>query len=335
MKFSLVLSSLVLACSSSSSKPAQPAQPAPVASAPPAAAPAATPAPPELPPIPEAPPPAKPGAPRPHVARALAYLPADAQVVIGADLPRIASTPLGDKVREAILGINKPAACETLSAAQFGNVVLGANGSGKVLFVLDGKLDERATLACFEAAVKAKGATLQTKTLAGRKVYYATGSAADNGWVTWTKNGVVLASSEAALTEALDPNAPKVAGDLAALVAGADHGRMVWVAGIVPAAGLAAAGISADMAKGPVSIRAGIDIATDTDVDVVIGCSTPAVAASVGDAVRALIAPMRNSPGAAPLLAGLRLGVHGSEIHATARLDASITRKLIDAVNVK
>jgi hypothetical protein len=340
MRIFPLLSALALACGSSSSKPAAPAA-APAPAAPPPAAqaeptPPAKVAPePELPPIPEAPPPAQPGAPRPHVVKAMAYLPPDTQVVIGVDVPRIAGTPLGDKLRAALVAGKLPAPCEALSAAQFGNVVIGTNGSGKVVVVIDGKLAERAAVACLEAGVKAKGAKAQTKMVAGRKVHYVTGSADDNGWLTWTKGGVVLASSEAALADALDPKTAKLAGDLAALTAQADHGRMVWAAGVVSPASLAALGAPAGSVPGPLSLRAGIDVAADTDVDVVLGGSTPAGAAAMADGLRALIAPMRSAPGTAPLFAGLRLGVHGSDVHVTARLDADITRKLIEAVNVK
>ena len=339
MRFFSLLSALALACGSSASKPAAPAAPppaaAPVAEAEPvkpAAEPAAEPA---LPPIPEAPPPAPPGAPRPHVVKALAYMPADTQVVIGVDVPRVAGTPLGAKLREAFVGADVPPACRTLSAAQWGNLVIGTNGAQKFVVVVDGKLPERAALACVEAGVKAKGAKLQNKTIRGRKVYYITGSADDNGWVAWLKDAVIMASSEAALVDALDTKTDKLSGDLAALTAQADHGRMVWAAGVVSPASLTAFGAPAGAVPGPIALRAGVDLAADTDIDVVLGSSTAAGAAAIADGLRTLIAPMRSAPSTAPLLTGLRLGVHGSDVHVTARLDADITRKLIDAVNVK
>jgi hypothetical protein len=338
MRFFSLLSALALACGSSSSKPAAPAAAPPPAAAPAAEAeppPPARPAEPELPPIPEAPPPVQPAAPRPYVVKAMAYLPADTQVVIGVDVPRVAGTPLGDKLRAALLSDKVPAACEALSAAQFGNVVIGTNGSGKVVVVIDGKLAERTAIACLEAGVKAKGAKAQSKTVAGRKVHYVTGSTDDNGWITWTNGGIVMASSEAALKDALDPKTAKLGGDLAALTAQTDHGRMVWAAGVVSPASLAAIGAPAGAVPGPLALRAGVDIAADTDVDLVLGGSTPAGAAAMADALRALLAPMRSAPSTAPLFAGLRLGVHGSDVHVTARLDADITRKLIDAVNIK
>jgi hypothetical protein len=336
MRFSLVLSSLVLACGSSSPKPAAPA--APAAPPPPAVAePAPTPVAPaaELPPIPEAPPPAKAGPPRPHVAKALVFLPPDTQAVIGFDVPRLAGTPLGAKLRQAFMGAQLPAACEALTAGQFGNVVVGAVVNGKVVIVVDGKLPEPAMVACVEAGVKTKGAKAASKTVGGRKFHYVTGSSEDNGWITWTKTAVVMANSEAALTEAVDPKAIKLAGDLAALSAQVDHGRMLWAAGIVPAAPLARLGIPADALGGPVAVRATLDMAADTDIDLVLGCASPAAATAVGNALRALVAPIRSAPNTAPLLAGLRLGVHGSEVHATARIDADLTRKLIEMLDMK
>jgi hypothetical protein len=337
MRFSLALFALALACGSSSSKSTEPSEPAPVpppATAEPAAPPQPAP-PPALPPIPEAPPPAKPGAPRPYVAKAMAYLPADTQVLIGIDVPRIASTPLGDKLREALVGAQMPAPCASLDATKFGNVVFAANGSGKVVVVFDGKIAERAMVACADAAVKAKDAKLETKNLGGRKVYYVSGGPQDNGWITWTKTGIIMASSEAALTEALAPKSPKLGGDLAALSMQVDHARMVWGVSTVPVAALAALGVAADKITGSLAVRGSIDIAAETDVDVVIGLATPGEAAAMGDVVRALLAPLRSAPNVAPLLAGLRLGVHGNDVHLMARLDADVTRKLIEAVNVK
>jgi hypothetical protein len=333
MRFSLALFALALACGSSSSKPAEPAPPPPPAESAPPAEPAPAPAA-ELPPIPEAPPPTKPSAPRPHVAKALAFLPGDAQVLIGIDVPRIASTPLGAKVREAIVGAQLPASCANLRADQLGNVVLGANNSGKAVVVFDGKIAERAAMACIEAAMKTKGAKLESKTVAGRKVYFVTGSSADSGWITWTKAGIVLASSEAALNEALTPSAPKLGGDLAALSAQVDHSHMVWGVSSVPSAALGAFGVPPGKFTGALAVRGTVDIATETDVDVVIGLASPAEATALGDVVRALVAQLRATPTAAPLLAGLRLGVHGSDVHVIAKLDADLTRQVIEQLNV-
>jgi hypothetical protein len=330
----LVLSALALACGSSSPKPTEPApvapEPAPAPAPEPAPAPAA-----ELPPIPEAPPPAQPGAPRPHVAKALAYLPADTQVLLGFDVPRIAGTPLGAKVREAIVGAQLPPPCAALRADQFGNVVVGANGAGKAVVVFDGKVAERAAMACVEAAMKTKGAKLDNKTIAGRKVYFVTGSSDDSGWITWTKTAILLASSEAALTEALTPSSPKLTGDLAALSARVDHNRMVWGASSVPVAALGAFGVPAGKFTGALGVRGTVDIAAETDVDVVIGLASPNEATALGDVIRGLLAPLRSTPSAAPLFAGFRLGVHGSDVHMIARLDADLTRQVIDQLNIK
>lgn len=323
---------LALACGSISSKPAAPAEPSPVASAPPPAP--AKPAAPEPPPIPEAPPPVLPGPPKPHVPKALAFLPPDAQVVIGFDVPRIANTPLGDKFRQAFLGANLPKPCESLTAGQFGNIVIGAGGGGMVV-VLDGKLPERGVVACVEAGVKAKGAKAEVKTVGGHKFHYVTGSSDDNGWITWTKTAVVMADSEAALIQALDAKATKLAGDLAQLSLHVDHGRMVWAAGIIPAAQLAAFKVPADVVGGPVSVRASVDMAGDTDIDVVFGCATPEAATALANAIRRLVGQLRSAPNTAPLVANLKLGVYGKDIHAMSKLDADLTRKLIDAIHVK
>jgi hypothetical protein len=336
MRFFLVLPALALACGSSSPKPAAPVAAAPAPAPEPAPAPApAPPAAPALPPLPEAPPPAAPSAAKPYVAKALAYLPPDTQVLIGIDVPRIAGTPLGAKLRGALLGAKLPAPCAALSPALFGNIVLGRNGGEKFVAVVDGKLGERTAIACVEAGIGQKGGKLERKTLGGRKVYYVTGSAKDNGWVTWTKTGAVMASSEAALSEALDPKSVKLGGELAALTAKVDHARMVWGAAIVQASALQAMGVPLSGVTGSISVRAGIELAAETDLDIVLGFPSPGAATATADTLKAMIAPLRSQPNVAPLLSGLSLGVYGSDIHLVARLDAAVTSKLIEAIDVK
>jgi hypothetical protein len=266
----------------------------------------------------------------------LKLLPADVELVLGIDVPRIATTPLGVKLRSAFTGEQVPAACQALSAAQFGNLVLGALHEGGAVATLDGKLPEAKLKPCLDEAAKAHGGKVETKTVAGRKTLHIAGSDKDNGWLTWQRAGAgaILASSEAALASALDPKTAKLGGDLAAIVGQADQARMIWLAAMVPPDMIAKAGLPAGTINGPVSVRAGIDVAGDTQIDVVLGFASADEAAAVANATRALVGKLRQSD-IGPLLAGLQLGVFGNTLHLVGKLDAQLTNSVIDAIKVK
>jgi hypothetical protein len=303
----------------------EPAQPAPDQDKPPLEAA------PKLPPIATAPPPAAPGPTKPHVAKALALIPDFAQVIIGIDVPRVATTALGAHLTAALLKEDVPAPCQKLTAAQFGNLVMGWGEDG-VVAVADGKVTEKQLVPCVEAAVKAKGGKLASKKIAGRTVRFREGDDND-AWLTWTKAGQpLLAHSEAAVASALDPKAPKVKADLATFTGQADHGRMVWGAGVFHAAELAEAGVPPGMVSGDVTVRGWAEMGTETELDVVFGFASPEEATKIDQQVRAMIEPMRSSPDMEKMLAGLQLGVHGSELHAVIKLDAATTQQILDGM---
>lgn len=290
----------------------------------------AEPAPPPPPPFAEAPPPGPPGAPKAHVAKALAIIPQGPTILIGADIPRLATTPFGDKVVAALAKGDVPASCKRLTAAQFGNVVFGAGG-GEMVGVFDGKVPERNAVACIEAALKAQGgAKLEQKKIKGHTVRFATGDDTNNGWVAWSKGVAILGTSEIAITGALDPKAAKLTGgDLAALAAKADQGHMLWGVMKLPADQLAAMGMPGDV-SGDVTVRGWVDIGTETDIDLVFGFATPEEAARMTEQIRTMLTPMRAAPDVEKILGKLRLGVHGSELHAVLHLDAAATKELVD-----
>lgn len=336
-----VLSSLVLAAcgASAAQKPAPAPAPVPPAAPSPAAvaeAPKPPAPPPALPALPEAPPPAGSVAQRPHVAKALAYLPERTKLVLGIDVPRLAHTPLGDKLRGSFAGPDIPAPCQKLTAGQFGNLVFGAIGDGGMVAALDGKLDERSLRPCLDAAAKAKGGKLETKAIQGRKAYYISGSAQDNGWGTWPRGGgMLLASGEAPLTEALDPKAKKLGSELAKLVAKVDQSHMVWAAAIVPADALAGLGLAGGALTGPVAMRFTLDTTTETEVDMVVELATADDATRAATALRQLVDILRKATDTAPFVRDVRLGVYDRALHVIAKLDAAATQKLMTAINAK
>jgi hypothetical protein len=298
-------------------------------------APDKQPAEPALPPIATAPAPAAAGTPDPHVAKALALLPAEANIIFGIDVPRLAATPLGDKFKAALVANGMPSTCDKLDVGQFGDVTFAA-GNGNLVAVISGKLPEKVIVPCIDAGMKAKGGKLANKKISGRKVYFGTGgSDDDNGWTTWNKAGVPLfATSEASITAALDAKSPKVGAELTALANKADHTHVAWIAGRLPADMLAALGMPPGLVGGDVSFHGWLDQSAGTQLDVVIGFTTPDEANKMNDHLRQMLEPMRANPDIAQVVSGLQLGAHGNELHAVLALDEATTAKLLEAMNV-
>ncbi|MBL8626515.1 MAG: hypothetical protein JNK64_34685 [Myxococcales bacterium] len=329
---------LVSACRSSTPAPrSAPTAPTPEAKAEapeapaPSAPPTPEPPPPQQPPIATAPPPAAAGTPAAHVAAALRVLPASADVLVGLSIPRLGASVLGEKFTAMLFAArdNLPAACQTLAATDYGDVTV-AFGGGAIVGVSTGKLTEKRMATCLQAILKAKGGDIASKKIAGRKVYYAVGSAEDNGWVAWTKQGVpLLANSEAGITAALDPRSPKVDADLVALANRADHSHAAWFAGRVSASKLAELGVPPGVVSGDVRFYGWLDHAADLQLDAVVTLATPADATKLEAQLRQLLEPVRQLPDAATMLRGLGIGAHGNDVHVVLALDAATTAALL------
>jgi hypothetical protein len=337
-----------IACGSSG-KPADndpsAADPLAVAAPRPAGEPAVTPGHPvaEPPPWHEDPPPPPPSAPRPHVLRALAQIPADARFVAGVDVPRLAKGALGELMRGAFskLMSSAPPACSSLGPASFGEVVAAGSGeggkTGGAIVVFPGRgFQERQTVSCLRDVMKRKGGALERKQASGRTVYFATGTPDDNGWLTWTQAGdPILAGSEAWLTATLDPQARKLAPALAELASRADHGRMIWAAAEIRPDHLRAWGLPDGLIASPVAVRAGVDATVELDLELLVTCRSAAEAQALGAQLHARIAQVRQDPQLAALVKDARLSVYGAELRATLHLDSLMTSALAGAVHLK
>jgi hypothetical protein len=350
-----ITAALVLIACGSSSRPAPAGPTAGTPPSPPPAeanqvadptAPTSPPAAPEPPPLAEAPA-WTPTTPRPHVAKVLPQLPADARFVAGLDIPRLAATPLGDKLRGVFLdAMDKlPASCTAISATKLGEMVMAGAGvatpnavsTGNAAVAIAGRgLLERELVPCAKDIMKSKGGELKSKKVAGRTFHFATGTAKDNGWVTWTKEGVpYIAGSEAWLTATLDPKAPKIAPALADLASRADHGRMFWAAMEITPALLRDLGLPDSLLTAPAGVRAGVDLAQEFELDVVATFSAAADANRIAALLRAQIGELRRNPPMAAFLSNVRLGLHGTELRVIVRLDAATSEMLLAILGLK
>ncbi len=340
MKLIVALSAVLLCACGSSPPPAAPApalvEPSPSPAQPEAGAPAPTP---EPAPLPPAPPWDAPGAPPSYVSAALVQVPASVRYVAAIDLPRLAGTPVGDKLREALIGaaVELPASCKSLNPTALGNVILAGGGDGgELVGIAAGKMAERPVITCLTALVKSRGGALKNKKLAGRTAYYATGSADDNGWITWTRAGTpIMAGDEAMLTATLDAKAAKISPELAALVASADHRRMMWGAAKVTSAEVQTLPVPAGMVTGPVTIRFGIDLGAELELDVAFGFASTEEANRVAQELRKQLGEVRQGPPLDSLLRDVKLGVHGRDLRVIIHLDAAATTQALGFLNMK
>lgn len=351
--FRIATALVLIACGSSS----KPAPAGPTAGAPPSPPPveanqASEPPEPPEPPAPEPPPLAEapawtPTKPRPHVAKALAQFPADSRLVIGLDMARLASTPMGEALHAVLLKSTDklPASCTKLSAAKLGEVVVataGVAGPGGVstgdaaVGIADRAILERDVIPCMKDVMKGKGGELKSKKVAGRTVHYAAGVPDSNGWITWTKDGVpIFAGGEAWLTTTLDPKAPKLGASLADLATRADHGRMIWAAIELAPAQLRDLGLPEGLLSAPAGLRLGLDLAQEFELDLVATFASADEASRIAALLRAQINELRRSPATASFLSDVRLGLHGTELRLIIRLDAGTTTMLIELLNLK
>lgn len=337
----------LIACGSSSKPATDPAArgPAvqPVAAEPPAAAaatvpaPAPTPAPP--PPLPEAPPWGA-TTPRAYVLRALPQFPADATFVLGVDAPRLAQSPLGAVIRAGLdKAVSKvPASCSSLNAVKLGQVMVagggqvgpaGASTAGSIVVLFGPALQERELVPCAKDVIKGKGGELKSKQVGGRTLYFATGTPRDNGWLAWTRSGLVLAGSEAWLTATLDPTAQKIRPELADAATHADHGRMIWLAAQLGPDLIRAVGLPDGIVTAPVTVRAGIDIAEEIELDILVAFKTTDQANRAATQARTQVAQLRQDPAMQPYLSNVRLGVNDAEVRAIVRIDPTRSAALI------
>lgn len=179
----------------------------------------------------------------------LAAVPESAQVVISADVARVASSPLVTRAVETFLLEDAELATRwqrlqdscKLDIDKLKSVVLaigpsttGAAGTGPVIMVATGQLVETELAACVRAMVGQGGGSLTAKPLDGRTLYQAKDGNRTMFFAFGRPDTVVLGSSEAYVTEALGPG-KKVAdnADLMKWIKLADQKAPVWAAGRV------------------------------------------------------------------------------------------------------
>jgi hypothetical protein len=205
----------------------------------------------------------------------LGALPSDVHVVVGANVPMLAASPV---VRRAFASMVErdsglagriaelQARCKIDPAKDLSSVVVGLLGSTSqrdVVLVAKGHFDEAAIAACVGSSLGERGGSLEKKAQAGVTIYLVHNSQGGGGDVAFTFGApdvLVVADSETLLLRARDPAAPKLTGNAAMmkLVKATDSRAALWGAGtIAPEVGAGLVKASGDKVKQPASAMYG------------------------------------------------------------------------------
>lgn len=217
----------------------------------------------------------------------LAALPASSQVVIAADVARVASSPLVARAIEQLLARDATLAerwqklretCKLDLGAKLKRLVIavGAHagpqpGTGPVVLVATGQLAEAELSACVRGMVGQGGGTLTATTTAGRTLYHAQDGARTMYFAFARADTVVLGADQAFVTDALgagkklldDPDMKRWLG----LV---DQNAPVWAVGRVDErvrGGLVKL-TKGELTSGPVAITIAFDPGSGAKLDI-------------------------------------------------------------------
>lgn len=179
----------------------------------------------------------------------LAAVPATAEVVIGADVPRVASSPLVSRAVDQLLDRDPELATRwkklhdscKLDPSQISHVVLAIGphtgdkpGTGPVLLVATGKLSETELATCVRGLVGQGGGSLDIKDAGGRSLYVAKDSGRTVYFAFGRPDTVVLGSTEQFVLDAVGGGSKVLDNpDMKKWIELAGQGEPVWAAGKV------------------------------------------------------------------------------------------------------
>jgi hypothetical protein len=241
------------------------------------------------------------GAPSAELA-GLAAVPANAEVVIGVDLAKVAGAPLvqravdqlllrdadlqtrwqrfhdsckldlGNQIRRMWLAIGP-------SGGGGSGAPSGRPGTGPTVMVVTGQLGEADLSTCVRAMVGQGGGSLTAKDLSGRTLYQAKDGSRSMFFAFGRADTVVLGANEAYVTEALGTGTKVLDdADMKRFLAQADQTAAVWAAGRVDPrvrAGLASV-TQGKLTAGPVAFVAALDFSDGAKVE--LGAVMPTAA---------------------------------------------------------
>ncbi len=185
----------------------------------------------------------------------LGALPADVHVVVGANVPMLAASPLVKRAfaqmltRDAALATRLTelqTRCKLDPGKDISSVLVGLMGTTTardVVLVAKGRFDEPAVAACVGGTLSERGGSLEQKPGAGGVTYLVHNPQGGGGEVAFTfgaKDVLIIADSEALLLRARDAAQPKLTGNqrMMKLIKATDTRAALWGAGeIAPEVG--------------------------------------------------------------------------------------------------
>lgn len=165
--------------------------------------------------------------PPPAEVTGLAAVPENAQVVIGADVAKLTTSPIVSRAIEQLL-MREPTLADSWSHVvdtckidltnQIKHVMVAlgppgaAVGSGALLIIATGTVSEPDVASCIRTMVGKGGGTLTTKIVAGRSIYLVKDGNRTMHFAFGRADTIVLGTNEAWVVEALSTN-PKIASN--------------------------------------------------------------------------------------------------------------------------
>ncbi|MBI4508842.1 MAG: hypothetical protein HY698_04350 [Deltaproteobacteria bacterium] len=282
----------------------------------------------------------------------LSAVPADVQVLVGIQVPRIKGLFAGalrNAWSQAVFpDIERIAQnMRTLGhCVDFGRdvdetlVAIGQPAQGEVLVVLRGKLDEARSMDCLRALASQRGSRLETRDLAGATAHHVSrgedGGIGSGTWFTVGGPGTLLVSlSESYLSRARDPKARKASNrsEIMEIVSRVDRQKGAWCVGFLPQeVGKALSSITQGAIKHAASTFWGsLDISDGLALDISLDMADDADATALVDFARRQlpsISLMAHGAGMSGLFANHDIGFAGDTVHFSLRLSALELAKL-------
>jgi hypothetical protein len=230
-------------------------------------------------------------------------IPAEAQVVVGINVARLAQSPLVQHKFLDLLARNPDARamleglvsrCGIDPAKDLESVLLALGGKPDgarrdSMMVVRGKLDETKLVDCVKKSVAEKGGTVDTKNQDGMTIYVVNVDP-PLSFTFGAPDTLIVAQREALLVEARDPKVPKVKTDatMMGLISGADTRAALWGAGrMSPEIGERLTKVTQDTVKQPADAIFGhVDLTNGMTIEMNLHMASHDDAKALGDFIK-------------------------------------------------
>jgi hypothetical protein len=282
-------------------------------------------------------------------------VPASAEVVVVADVSRVADSPLVQRAVDQLLSRDADLATRwqklhescKLDVSSISKIILAIGphtgpqpGTGPVLMVASGKLAETDFATCVRGMVGQGSGSLVPKEANGRRVYEAKDGNRVMYFAFSKPDTVVMGSNEPFLLEALAAPGKKALDnpDLKRWIDLADQKAPLWAAGKVDErvrAGLVRV-TNGQVSAGPVAIALAGDLANGVKLDMKLVMATPADAKALESFVKAqqgLLGYAAQAKGLGRLVDAIQISSDGDVVRFHAEVSVDDVNRLVSALD--